>query len=74
MPDHRAQLSHLLDASGLSIVEASRTIFGRDERTVRRWLTGAIEIPDSVAAWLARVSVETEPETVTITVARHPRR
>jgi len=48
-------LSRLVDHSGLSIAEFARVVVGRDERTVRRWLSGEILIPESAASWLARV-------------------
>jgi len=66
----RDSLSALVAASGLSIAEFARVVLGRDERTVRRWLTGEIEIPKSAAQWLARVDIETNSRTVTIRVAR----
>ena len=62
-------LSRIVRASGLSIAECARTIFGRDERTVRRWLAGET-IPEAVAQWMARVSVESDADSVTITVER----
>jgi DNA-binding transcriptional regulator YiaG len=64
------RLSALVAASGLSISEFARTVVGRDVRTVRRWLNGETEIPDSAAEWLARVSVESNGKSVHITVAR----
>ena len=65
----RFTLSRLITASGLSIAECARTIFGRDERTLRRWLAGET-IPESVTQWMARVSVESDADSVTITVQR----
>ena len=50
-----APLSALIAGSGLSIAEFARVVVGRDERTVRRWLTGEITIPESASAWLSRV-------------------
>lgn len=50
-----APLSAIIAESGLSIAEFARVVVGRDERTVRRWLTGEITIPESASAWLARV-------------------
>lgn len=50
-----APLSALIAGSGLSIAEFARVVVGRDERTVRRWLTGEIAIPVSASSWLARV-------------------
>jgi hypothetical protein len=65
----RGMISTLLAASGLSAAEFARTVVGRDERTVRRWLAGE-PIPESVAAWLSRASVESTSRTVTIRVTR----
>ncbi len=55
--DARARLSQLIADSGLSIAEFGRTVLGRDERTVRRWLTANTVIPDQAADWLARAVV-----------------
>jgi hypothetical protein len=68
--EHKALLSALITQSGLSIAEFARIVVGRDERTVRRWLAGTTEIPDTAAEWLARVSVEVNGRTVTIRVTR----
>jgi hypothetical protein len=62
-------VSRLIASSGLSIAECARTIFGRDERTLRRWLAGE-KIPEAVADWMSRTSVETDAEVVAITVQR----
>ena len=70
MPDARATLSAVLTDSGLSAAEFARVVVGRDERTVRRWLSGETDIPESVGQWLARVQVEQNGRTVTIRVAR----
>ena len=70
MTDKREALSAMVAQSGLSIADFARTVMGRDERTVRRWLTGAIEIPDSAKQWLARVAVEVNSKTVTVRVTR----
>lgn len=67
---NRELLSALVTASGLSIAEFARTVVGRDERTVRRWLTGATEIPEQAADWLARAEVEANSRTVTVRVQR----
>ena len=66
----RATASALVTASGLSIAEFARTVVGRDERTVRRWLTGATEIPEQAADWLARAEVAANSRTVTVRVQR----
>ena len=41
-----------IDASGLSARRFAERIIGRDERTVRRWVAGATEIPPVARAWL----------------------
>lgn len=67
---NRELLSAMVAASGLTIGEFARTVVGRDERTVRRWLTGATEIPEQMADWLMRTEVEANSRTVTIKVQR----
>jgi hypothetical protein len=72
-PVHEANrdlLSALITASGLSIAEFARTVLGRDERTVRRWLTGEIDVPESAAVWLQKAAVEVNSRTVTVRVPR----
>lgn len=44
-----------IEASGLSARRFAVEVMGRDERTVRRWLSGETEIPDSAAQWLLRI-------------------
>lgn len=68
--DARARLSAHVNASGLSIAEFARTVLGRDERTVRRWLTGEIDVPESAAVWLQKAAVEVNSRTVTVRVPR----
>lgn len=53
-----AALSDLIRSSGLSIAAFARLVVGRDERTVRRWLAGEIEIPRQAGEWLERVRLE----------------
>lgn len=67
---NRELLSAHVTASGLSIAEFARTVVGRDERTVRRWLTGKTEIPEQAADWLARAEIESNSKTVTVRVKR----
>ena len=38
--------------SGLSARQFAERLLGRDERTVRRWSSGAIAIPPQARAWL----------------------
>jgi DNA-binding transcriptional regulator YiaG len=64
------RLSALVAASGLSIAAFARLVVGRDERTVRRWLRGEIEVPDSAARWLGRVTVSATAGAVVVTVRR----
>lgn len=66
----RGRLSALIASSGLSIAEFARTVLGRDERTLRRWLTGEINIPESAAVWLQKVAVDVTARTVTLRVTR----
>lgn len=54
MPDPRDMLRAAIEASGLSARRFAREILaGRDERTVRRWLSGEVEMPAPVAEWVA---------------------
>ncbi len=63
-------VSEAIRLSGLSIAEWARTVAGRDERTVRRWLAGE-PIPKSVMDWLNRIShVRVSPENVVLEVRR----
>ncbi len=64
-------LSALVTESGLGVVEFARVVIGRDERTVRRWLSGEITIPGSASDWLARVvRIDTTGPRVTVTLER----
>ena len=65
-----AALSDLIRLSGLSIAAFARLVVGRDERTVRRWLRGDIEVPDSAARWLGRATVSATAGAVVVTVRR----
>ena len=49
-------LSALLAHSGLSAVELAR-VLGRDERSMRRWLSGQAPIPETLAQQIARLRV-----------------
>lgn len=69
MPDPRTQLEAAIARSGLSARAFARHVLTRDERTVRRWLSGEspiprevlasrwldpeVEIPDALLEWLA---------------------
>lgn len=66
-----ASLRWALQDSGLSIVQFARYVVGRDERTVRRWLTGETEIPEAVGFWLRAIeSVEATDDRITVTIKR----
>ncbi len=65
----RDRLSALLTASGLSAAELAR-VLGRDERTMRKWLSGQMVIPGAVASMLARAGIDVHPAHVVITLAR----
>jgi hypothetical protein len=67
MPDPRTTLSALINDSGLTISAFARDVVGRDVRTVRRWLAGD-PIPEAVAAWLNRATVDVGSDEVTIHV------
>ena len=68
--DDASDLSRVLTSSGLSIVEFARAL-GRDERTVRRWLTHEMPIPGAVSAMLQRVqAVDVTTKKITITLER----
>jgi hypothetical protein len=41
-----------IEASGLSASRFAREVLLREDRTVRRWLSGESPIPNIVAAWL----------------------
>ena len=41
-----------IDSAGLSARQFAERIIGRDERTVRRWVSGDIAIPPIARAWL----------------------
>ena len=49
-----AELQKLIDASGFSARQFATSVLGRDERTIRRWLSGEIAIPDAAATFLRR--------------------
>jgi hypothetical protein len=61
-----AALSDLIDASGLSIAAFARLVVGRDERTVRRWLSCEIDIPRQAGEWMQRVRIHHAAGEITI--------
>jgi hypothetical protein len=63
-------LRRFLATSGLTPTELSR-VLGRDDRTMRRWLAGEQEVPDTLAQQVARLRVTAvDPEGVHLTYTR----
>lgn len=56
MSDPVALLKRVIERSGLSNRAWAETVAWRDERTVRRWLSGEIEIPKNVRERLQELS------------------
>lgn len=52
----RKKLRSLIDSSGLPIVVFGEWVFGRDPRTLQRWLAGE-KIPHSAAIWIERLEL-----------------
>jgi hypothetical protein len=50
-----------IEASGLSARRFATRIICRDERTVRRWLDGEVEIPAVAREWLERWLALSDP-------------
>ena len=70
MTTPRTRLSALLAESGLSQQAFARTVLGRDPRSLRRYLAGAV-VPECLGEWLTSVHrVDTSRDRVTITVRR----
>lgn len=68
--DRRALLSSVLDASGLSQVQLARAM-AADPRSLRRWLAGSHDVPDTVADWLDRVvRIDATSERLTVVLTR----
>ncbi len=68
MTDLQTLIRAAIDGSGLSARRFAELIISRDERTVRRWVAGEVDIPPHARAWLARwVAL---PETDRATVVR----
>jgi len=67
-PTPLARLSALIAESGLSQQAFAGLVLGRDSRSLRRYLAGE-PIPETLAAWLARVErVDVQPDRVRIVV------
>ena len=63
-------LRRFVATSGLTPTELSR-VLGRDDRTMRRWLAGEQEVPDTLAQQVARLRVTAvDPEGVHLTYTR----
>ncbi|WP_353267031.1 helix-turn-helix transcriptional regulator [Gemmatimonas sp.] len=56
MTDPTDMLRTFVAASGLTPTEMAR-VLGRDDRTMRRWLSGEQEVPDTLAQQIARLRV-----------------
>lgn len=68
--DETHALRSFLATSGLTPTELSR-VLGRDDRTMRRWLAGEQEVPDTLAQQVARLRVTAvDPEGVHLTYTR----
>jgi DNA-binding transcriptional regulator YiaG len=68
---HPDTLSALVAESGLSLSEFAATVAGRDRRTVQRWMSGEIAIPDAAAAFLERIEkIRATATRVVVTLAR----
>ena len=68
--DETHGLRQFVATSGLTPTEASR-VLGRDDRTMRRWLSGEQDVPDTLAQQVARLRVTAvDPEGVHLTYRR----
>ena len=68
--DETHALRQFLATSGLTPTELSR-VLGRDDRTMRRWLAGEQDVPDTLAQQVARLRVTAvDPEGVHLTYTR----
>ena len=68
--DETHDLRQFVAASGLTPTEVSR-VLGRDDRTMRRWLSGEQDVPDTLAQQVARLRVTAvDPEGVHLTYTR----
>jgi hypothetical protein len=68
--DETNDLRQFVAASGLTPTEVSR-VLGRDDRTMRRWLSGEQDVPDTLAQQVARLRVTAvDPEGVHLTYTR----
>lgn len=68
--DNTDLLRQFVATSGLTPTELSR-VLGRDDRTMRRWLAGEQDVPDTLAQQVARLRVTAvDPEGVHLTYTR----
>lgn len=68
--DETHALRQFVATSGLTPTELSR-VLGRDDRTMRRWLAGEQDVPDTLAQQVARLRVTAvDPEGVHLTYTR----
>lgn len=66
----RTVLLAQIEASGLTHGEFARTVLGRDERTLRRWIAGASPIPVVTGTWLGALEITVKPTKVVVAVPR----
>lgn len=70
MSDHTHALRSFVAESGLTPTEVAR-VLGRDDRTMRRWLAGNQDVPDTLAQQIARLRVtRVDAHTVTLEFRR----
>jgi hypothetical protein len=68
--DETHDIRQFVAASGLTPTEVSR-VLGRDDRTMRRWLSGEQDVPDTLAQQVARLRVTAvDPAGVHLTYSR----
>lgn len=56
-------LRSAIAASGVSARRFAEDVMGRDERTLRRWSSGEVEIPPLALRWLQRLHAVRETRT-----------
>lgn len=70
MNEHTDALRAFVAESGLTPTELAR-VLGRDDRTMRRWLAGDQDVPDTLAQQVARLRVtRVDAKTVTLEYQR----
>lgn len=69
----RARLRELASEADLSVNQLALIVLGRDPRTVQRWLTGDVPIPQTSLQWIASVAhVRRDPETWAVRITTRP--